>query len=198
MPILLPTTPEPCAPYLPPVVVSLRNDVTSMVGGNRQRNNRKGDHYRARFEMEPLSYDQSRKWRSLMKGSDTVVMTIPQPEIDLGTVNATGAVNGAMPLGTTLPADGLGAGAVLRKGQMISIITAGRRWTYALDADVTANGSGQADLLLEVMIRTLHADNDVIEIREPKIEGFADYDDDAWTLDENGFVRLSFEIEERG
>ena len=198
MPTLLPTTPEPCAPYLPPVIVSLRNDVTSMVGGNRQRNSRKGDHYRARFEMEPLSYDQARKWRSLMKGSDTVVMTIPQPDIDLSTVNASGAVNGAMPLGTFLPAKSLGAGAVLRKGQMISVITSGRRWTYALDADVTADGSGNATLPLEVMIRTVHGNNDVIEIREPKIEGFADYDDDAWTLDENGFVRLSFEIEERG
>lgn len=198
MPILLPTTPEPCAPYLPPVVVSLRNDVTSMVGGNRQRNNRKGDHYRARFEMPPLSYEAAMEWRRLMNGSDTVVMNVPQPDFDAGSPGAAPRVNGAGQLGTTLSLDGLTPYYAFRQGQMISIITTGRRWAYGVDVDIVANGSGQAALPLEVMIRTLHGDNDLIEIAEPKIEGFADYDDDAWTLDENGFVRLSFEIEERG
>lgn len=197
MPIILPTDPEPCAPYGGPMVVRLRNDVTSLIGGNRQRNQRKGDHYRVRFQMPPLTYEEALEWRSLLTAGDTVVMTLPQPGVDPGPVGSP-LVNGADQLGTSLVADGLTPNAVIRKGQMLSIITSGRRWTYGVDEEVIANASGQATITLEVMIRTLHADNDIIELSEPKIEGFASVDDDAWTLDENGYIRLAFEIEERG
>lgn len=198
MPIILPTSPEPCAPYGSPTIVSLRNDVTSLIGGNRQRNNRKGDHYRARFNMPPLTYDEAREWRSLMTGSDTVVMALPQPDVDISAPGVLVKVNGAGQLGTSLIIDGVTPNYAFTKGQMISVVTDGRRWTYGLDADTVADGSGNATLTLEVMIRTLHADNDVIEVAEPKIEGFTSIDDDSWTLDENGYIRLAFEIEERG
>lgn len=197
MAIALPTSPEPCAPFTPPTVMSLRNDVISLVGGNRQRKDRKGDHYRSRFTMPRLTYEEARVWRRLMKG-DTVVMQLPQPDIVIPAPGGTPRVNGANQLGTTLNVDGLGAGYVLKEGQMISVLTAGRNWTFALDADVTANGSGQAALPLQVMIRTLHADNDLVEIVNPVIEGFSEFDDDAFAIDDNGYVRLAFEIEERG
>ncbi|CAN7168113.1 hypothetical protein [Brevundimonas sp. LjRoot202] len=197
MPIVLPTSPEPCAPYGGPRIVSLRNDVTSLIGGNRQRNQRKGDHYRVRFQMPPLSYGEALEWRSLLSAGDTVVMTLPQPGVDPDPVG-TPLVNGADQLGTTLVVDGLTPQLAIRKGQMLSIFTNGRYWTYGIDADVIADAAGAATLTLEVMIRTLHADNDPIELAEPKIEGFASVDDDSWTLDENGYIRLAFEIEERG
>lgn len=198
MATILPTTPEPCAPYLPPVVVSLRNDVTSLIGGNRQRTNRKGDHYRIRFNMPPLHYDEAMVWRRLMAGADTVVMPIPQPGFDTGAPGAAAAVKGGGQLGTSLIIDGLTPQYVFRAGQMISISTLGRWWAYGVAEEAVADSTGQATITLEVMIRTFHSDNDAIEVADPKIEGFANVDDDAWTLDENGFIRLAFEIEERG
>lgn len=198
MPIILPASPEPCAPYTPPSVVSLGNDVTSLIGGNRQRNKRKGDHYRARFNMPPLSYHEAMEWRRLMAGADTVVMAIPQPGFDTGAPGGSVAVKGGGQLGTSLIIDGLTPQYVFRAGQMISIYTSGRWWTYGIDAETVADSSGEATLTLEVMIRTFHADNDLVAVAEPMIEGFAAVEDGAWTLDENGYIRLSFEIEERG
>ena len=197
MPVVLPTDPLPCAPYRGPVVVSLRNDVTSLIGGNRQRNNRKGDHYRVAINMPPLTYDEAREWRSLMTGADTVVMSLPQPDVHVG-APGTVLVNGADQLGASLVVDGVTPQYAFTKGQLISIVTGGQRWLYALDADTIADASGAATLTLEVMIRTLHADNDVVEVADPKIEGFPEIDPSAWTLDENGYIRLAFEIEERG
>ena len=76
MPIQLPSSPEPCAPYTPPRVVALSNDVTSLIGGNRQKNRRKGDHYLSEFTLPPLTHDEAREWRSLMTAGDTVVMKL--------------------------------------------------------------------------------------------------------------------------
>lgn len=198
MPILLPADPEPCAPYTPPTVVSLRNDVTSLIGGNRQRNSRKGDHYRASFNMPPMAPAEAMVWRSLMTGADTLVMAIPQPDFDTGAPGTQVLVKGAGQLGTVLVVDGVTPQYAFRKGQMITIITSGRRWTYGIDAETVANAAGQATLVLEVMIRTLHADNDLIEVAEPKIEGFAEFDAESFMLDDNGYCRLAFVIEERG
>lgn len=197
MPIALPVLPEPCAPYTPPTVVSLRNDVTSLVGGNRQRNARKGDHYKAEFNLPPMTHAEAMKWRSLMTSADTVSMVVPQPGFDAGPVGAP-LVNGAGQLGTSLVIDGVTPNYAFRKGQVISILTAGRHWLYGIDANAVANGSGQVTLTLEVMIRTLHADNDPIHVGKPVIEGFAEFDEAAFRQDENGFCRLSFLIEERG
>lgn len=198
MPIILPASPQPCAPYTPPTVVSLRNDVTSLVGGNRQRNARKGDHYRADFNLPPMTHSEAMAWRSLMTAGDTVLMLIPQPDFDVGAPGVSAKVNGAGQLGTALAIDGVTPQYAFRKGQMISIITSGRRWAYGIDADAIVNAAGQATLTLEVMIRALHADNDVIEIAEPMIEGFAEFDEQVFRLDENGYCRPSFVIEERG
>lgn len=197
MAIALPASPEPCAPYLPPTVVSLRNDVTSLSGGNRQRNARKGDHYRVGFNMPPLTHEEAMRWRSLMTSADTVSMIVPQPGFDPGPVGAP-KVNGAGQLGTSLVIDGVTPQYAFHKGQIISILTAGRHWLYGIDATAVANGAGQVTLTLEVMIRTVHADNDTIHVGSPVIEGFPALDDGAWTMDENGFIRLAFEIEERG
>jgi hypothetical protein len=198
MPVILPTSPEPCAPYGPPTVVSLRNDVTSLVGGNRQRSNRKGDHYRVRFNMPPLTYEEAMVWRRLMTGADTVVMTIPQPGFDTGAPGSEIAVNGGGQLGTSLIIKGVTPHYVFRAGQMVSIQSLGRWWAYGVLDEAVADEDGEATLTLEVMIRTLHADNDPIEVAEPKVEGLPDIDADAWTLDDNGFIRLNFSIEERG
>ncbi|WP_292223930.1 hypothetical protein [Brevundimonas sp.] len=197
MPIQLPASPEPCAPYTPPCVVALSNDVTSLIGGNRQKNRRKGDHYAVDFTLPPMNHDEAREWRSLMSAGDTVVMKVPQPGIGTGTPGSP-RINGGNQLGDTLNLKGLTPSYVLRKGQMITIVTSGRKWLYGVEAQATANASGQTSVKLEVMIRTLHADNDTVLIAEPEIEGFATFSDDTFKLDDNGYCQPSFMIEERG
>lgn len=193
---VLPTTPEPRSPFSYGVM-RLSNDVTSLVGGNRQRNARKGDHYSVDFNMPPMEPNDARAWRKLMTASDTVLMKMPQPGFDVGNPGAP-RMNGGLQLGSTLNLKGLTPGYVVRQGQFFSIVTLGRRWLYAADADATANGSGNIAIPLEVMIRTNHLDNDVVEIADPKIEGFPAVEDEAFTIGEDGYVWLSFTIEERG
>lgn len=196
MPIILPTSPEPIAPFTPRIV-RLRNDVTSLVGGNRQRRGRKGDHYAGVFNMPPMVPDDASAWRGVLSAGDTVLMNWPQPGLAVGSPGAP-RVDGAVQLGSNLKLKGLTPGYVFRKGQFLSIVTAGRRWLYGADAEAVANSAGIITIPLEVMIRTFHNDNDVVEIVQPKIEGLADYDEDVWQIDDDGYVWTSFTIEERG
>ena len=193
---VLPTSPEPRSPFTY-AVMRLRNDVTSLVGGNRQRNDRKGDHYSVDFNMPPMEPNDARLWRKLMTSSATVLMRMPQPGFVIGTPGAP-LINGGLQLGSTLNLKGLTPGYMVREGQFFSIVTLGRRWLYAADADATADGAGNIAIPLEVMIRTNHLDGDVVEIADPKIEGFPEVAEDAFTIGEDGYVWLSFSIEERG
>jgi len=193
---VLPISPEPRSPFTYGVM-RLSNDVTSLVGGNRQKNARKGDHYSVDFNMPPMEPNDARAWRKLMSASDTVLMRMPQPGFAIGNPGSP-QVNGSTQLGTTLTLKGMTPGYVIREGQFFSIITLGRRWLYAADADATANSSGIISIPLEVMIRTNHQNNDVVEVLDPKIEGFPEVAEDAFTIREDGYIWLSFSIEERG
>ncbi|MFC5373911.1 hypothetical protein ACFPIF_15195 [Brevundimonas faecalis] len=192
----LPSSPEPRSPFTY-AVMRLRNDVTSMIGGNRQRNLRKGDHYVVDFNLPPMAPEEVGPWRKLMTAADTLLMRMPQPGFDVGAPGAP-QVNGGPQLGSLLRLKGLTPGYKIRQGQFFSIVTADRRWLYAADADATADAAGIVSVPLEVMIRTAHFDGDVVEMADPKIEGLPQVEEDAFTVAEDGHVWLSFSIEERG
>ncbi|WP_270374991.1 hypothetical protein [Marinicauda sp. Alg238-R41] len=85
-------------------------------------------------------------------------------------------VAGGSQLGTSLDIDGVTNGMVIPQGAFISIITASKRYVYQLASQVTASGTGTATLAFNTPMRVSPADNDVVEIAAPKIEGFVDFD----------------------
>lgn len=190
--LVLPTVPAPANMGI--ALISAKNVLAPAFGDGEQELLRKGSRYALTFQMPPMRYVTSMDWDDLMAEGDTVVMKVHQPGFDTG-APGTPRVNGAGQSGTTLIVDGLTNGYVIRKGQFLSVITQGRRFLYRAKASVTVSG-GAATVPLRTMLRFPPADNDVVEIAQPVIEGFV-RDLGEWSVGVDRLVGLQFTVRER-
>lgn len=195
MAIALPVWPAPS--FLNPRVVSARAEMRPAFGGDVQRINRMGDRYAFDVEMPPMKYVDAQDWGDLDDPSATLTFAIRQPGLSVQP-QGTPRVNGAGQSGSSIILDGLTPQTVIRKRQWLNITTSGRLYLYRAKSEVIANASGQVTVPLQTMLRRPHADNDVVELEDPRIEGFASVGDDAWGVGVDRLVRLAFTIEERG
>lgn len=100
--------------------------------------------------------------------------TIPQGSLISG-AEGTPRVNLGGQAGTSLNVDGISNGLVIPAGAFVSIITASKRYVYQMASTVTASGTGTATLVFNTPLRVSPANNDVVEIAAPKVEGFVDF-----------------------
>jgi hypothetical protein len=168
--VVLPSDPPPAAMTIEKI--SAANTLAPAFGGSEDEIDRKGERYALTFVMPSMTYADSMAWSYLYRRGITVVMEVHQPGVVVAAPPAP-RVKGAGQAGSLLAIDGLGAGYLLRKGQFLSVITGGQRYLYRAAAAVTANGAGEATVTLHEMLRRSPADNDVVEIAAPKIEGYA-------------------------
>lgn len=190
--LVLPTDPAPANMGI--AMITAKNVLAPAFGDGEQELLRKGSRYALTFQMPPMRYVTSMDWDDLMAEGDTVVMKVHQPGFDTG-APGTPRVNGAGQSGSALVIDGLTNGYVIRKGQFLSVITQGRRFLYRAKASVTASG-GAATVPLRTMLRFPPADNDVVEIAQPMIEGFV-RDLGEWSVGVDRLVGLQFTVRER-
>lgn len=123
------------------------------------------------------------------------VMPIPEPKLPV-LAYGTPLVNGANQLGSSLVVDGLAGGVVVPSGKWLSVVISGRRYAYFTTAQVTASGAGTATLPIYPMIRRAPANNAVVELAAPMIEGRVILSDrDVRRI---GALSFSFTIRERG
>lgn len=123
------------------------------------------------------------------------VMPIPEPKLPIEPYGAP-LISGAGQLGSSLAVDGLTPGVPIAAGKWLSVIVSGRRYAYFTTADVIADGTGAATLPIYPMIRRSPADNAVVELAAPMIEGRAIVSDrDVRRI---GALSFSFTIRERG
>lgn len=176
-------------------LLSSSNILSSAVNSDEQEIRRKGSRYALTYRMPVMTYVQSMDWDDLMSEGDLVRMPVHQPGFGTGAPGAP-RVNGASQSGTALVVDGLTPQYVIRKGQFVSIATAGQLFLYRVKSEVVANSSGQATLSLRTMLRRPPADNDVIEIAQPLIEGFV-RDLGEWKVGADRLVGLQFIVRER-
>jgi hypothetical protein len=193
MPLTLPTSPQPAQFALE--LVTARNDLSPAFGGPVQRLNRKGSRWRATVSLPAMTYADALAWTDLRAEDDTVVLNVPQPGLSTGTPGAP-LVKGAGQLGASLLIDGLTVGYVIRKGQFLSVVTGSQRYLYQATAQVTASGAGEATVAIRPMLRVSPADNAVVEIAAPKIEGFVQTPP-SFAVNPAFHVVLGFDIEER-
>lgn len=194
MPVLaLPSTPAPSSMGVQ--LLTNKNVLVSALGGDEQERQRKGSRYALTFQLPPMRYVTAMAWDDLNAEGVTVLMRVYQPGFDTG-APGTPLVKGAGQAGTTLIVDGLTNGYVVRKGQFLSVVTNGRRYLYRAAADVIVAG-GQASIPLRTMLRYPPADNDVVEIAQPMIEGFVrELSEQVVGVDR--MTQFSFTVRERG
>lgn len=194
MTIALPTYPQPV--NMTTRLVTARANLSPAFGGPARRINRMGSRHALDIEMPPQTYVDAQDWSGIDSEDDTVLLVIPQPGLDAG-APGTPLVNGASQSGSSIILDGLTPYYVFRRRQWISIVTGGARYAYRVNAETIVASGGTVTLPLTTMLRVSPGNNDVVEVAEPKLEGFATVADDAWSMGPDGLVRLSFTIEER-
>jgi len=179
-----------------PSLITARNDLVPVFGGPEQRRNRMGSRYQLKVKLEPLSPEQAAEWDDIEDEVETCLFEIPQPDFDTGSPGSP-LVNGSGQSGANLILDGLTPQYVIRKRQWLTVVTGGQHFCYRARAEVVVNGSGQVTVPLRTMLRKPHADNDVVLIAQPIMEGFVTVDEDAWMIDGNHLISLGFTIKER-
>lgn len=167
------------------------------LGGPDQRVNRLGNRWQVTVDMPPMTADDALAWAvALTMGvEDGVSWRIWQtgtPPGSAGTVR----VAGAGQAGRALALDGFYPGFALRMGMCLSILTGGQRYLYRTAAALRADAAGGATAQLTSALRVQPADNDLVEIAAPVIEGLL-VDTPGWSIDPDRVARgFSFTIKE--
>jgi hypothetical protein len=176
--------------------ISAANTLSPAFGGADQRLSRKGSRFAIDVSIPALSAAGCGMGliADLLRGeTETLVLAIPEhlPAVAYGAPVANGVSTGSV-----LAVKGLTAGAVIRKGKFLSIILSGQRFVYMVTAQVTVPIGGLANLPIWPMLRRPTADGAVIELAEPKIEGFIEPGQD-WSITSLKAVGMSFTLKER-
>jgi hypothetical protein len=193
--IALPTdiAPDAARPYL----IDFGGDLTPALGGAVQRLDRLGSRWGLEVTMPVLDVDEARIWVARLVQAKRSSALFPWPQA--GVVGAEGAprVNGAGQSGTSLAIDGLPAAKGVKEGWFFSIIHNGRRYIHQVASDATASAGGAVTLSIEPMLRVRPADNAVIELAAPMIDGMVQGGDLGWSVELATSVGLSFTLVER-
>lgn len=192
--LVLPTTPAPSS--MTPRPISSRNEQRPSSSGPVNRYMQPGTRWAWDIELPPRTYVQSLQWDDLLSEADTVIMKIYQPGLDVGSPGSP-LINGSAQTGRTLNLKGLTPGYVFRKGQWISFPVAGQIYAYKVRTETVVGGGGTVALPLLTMLRSPPANNAVVDVAEPKVEGFATVDPASLQVGVDRLVRLRFTIEER-
>ena len=92
---------------------------------------------------------------------------------------------------------GLTPGYVFRKGQWISFPVLGQLFAYKVRTMTTVAGDGRVALPLLTLLRLPPANNAVVDVAQPRAEGFATIDPQSLEVGTDRLVRLRFTLEER-
>lgn len=172
--------------------------LTPFLGGPEQRINRLGTRFALRVTLPPMeSRDDALVVQSrLLRGrEDRLVIEWPQPGFDVGAPGAP-LVAAAVASGTSIPLKGMTPGHVLKEGQFISVIHAGRRYVYMLSADAVVGVGGVVTVNIWPLLRTALSVNDVVEMT-PMIEGLVSPGEEiSWQLSVDHLADFSFTIAE--
>ena len=195
--ITLPTSPAPVAAA--PYIVDFGGFLTPGLGGEVQRLDRMGNRFGIAVTMPPLESEEDGRILvgRLIRGKTEGVLTqFPLLSFDPGSPGAP-LVNGTGQSGKSLICDGFTAGYTIKEGQWFSLIHGGRRYLHNVDAQVAANGSGQATLTISPMLRIEPANNAVLEFAQPMIEGFIHGEEWRWQMSLEHLIGIEFEVRER-
>lgn len=192
--LVLPTYPGPSS--MTPRPISSRNEQRPASQGPVNRYMRPGTRWAWDNVMPPMSYVDSLEWDDLLSESDTVIMNILQPGLDVGAPGAP-QIDGASQIGRTLNLKGLTAGYPFRKGQWISFPVSGQLFAYKVRAAITVGSDGRVALPLLTLLRLPPANNAVVDVAQPRAEGFATVDPASLEVATDRMVRLRFTLEER-
>lgn len=194
--IELPETPGPngADPYFFDPGLNLRG----ALGGPTVRLDRLGARYGVAVTYPPMYANDAKVFISRLIRAKSEGLRMPYPL--LGVVQGGAGsplIDGADQTGRTLNIKGVTPGYLFKEGSWLSIEDAnGQHYLHNVAASTRAPANGEVALPLCEMLRRPFANEDIVHVGRPMIEGFVQGDQQSWTLSIGNFVQLQFAIEE--
>lgn len=198
MPVTLPDDPAPNG--VTATLMDYGGIIRPATGGAAQRIDRAGSRFRMDFTFPPMpSAETGRVFvsRLLRAKSEGIRIEFPLASSQQGAPGVP-LVNGAGQSGTTIVLDGLAPYYLAREGYWLSISNGTRLYLHNVTAPAAADGSGNMTLAITPALRFPFADNAVVELAHPIVDGFVVGEEWAWQLDLAHHIGLSVTVEEWG
>ena len=157
---------------------------------------RKGGRYQATFTFGPYTPENARVMIARLVGGKQAGLRVKLPVLHTQGVTAC-RLNGAVTTGRTLVLDGLNVGYEIKEGFWGSLVKNGQHYLHNIATGAVADGTGNATVELNELLRTDFADNAAFNIAEPQIEGLVQGDVADWTTPVDQLTAISFTIKER-
>jgi hypothetical protein len=156
---------------------------------------RKGGRYAVGFTFGPYTPENGRVMVSRLIAGKQGGVRVKLPLLHLQGSPGTPLLNGAVTTGRTIAIDGLTPGYVIQEGFWLSLVKSGQHFLHSVGVGATANGSGQATIELNELLRDSFADNTVVNLAEPQVEGLL-LGDWSWSVDVNRVFPIEFSLKE--
>jgi hypothetical protein len=156
---------------------------------------RKGGRYTVAFTFGPYTPENGRVMVARLIAGKQGGVRVKLPLLHSQGSPGTPLLNGAVTTGRALPIDGLNPGYVIQEGFWLSLVKSGQHFLHSVGVGATANGSGQATIQLNELLRDSFADNTVVNLAEPQVEGLLP-GDWSWGVDVNRVFPIEFSLKE--
>lgn len=194
MALSLPTWPGPSR--MTPRPIYARNELIPSYGGPESRLIRPGTRWAWDVEYPAMSYVESLAFDDILSERDTLIMEILQPGLNTGSPGSP-VVDGANQAGLILKLRTMTPGYSFVKGQWVTVPVSDQLYAYKTSAAAVVGSDGRVNLPLRTMLRMPPANGAVVDVAQPRAEGFVTPADDAFTIETDGLVRLRFTLKER-
>jgi hypothetical protein len=156
---------------------------------------RKGGRYTVAFTFGPYTPENGRVMVARLIAGKQGGVRVKLPLLHSQGTPGTPLLNGAVTTGRTIAIDGLTPGYVIQEGFWLSLVKSGQHYLHSVGVGATANGSGQATIQLNELLRDSFADNTVVNLAEPQVEGLLP-GDWSWGVDVNRVFPIEFSLKE--
>jgi hypothetical protein len=156
---------------------------------------RKGGRYTVAFTFGPYTPENGRVMVSRLIAGKQGGVRVKLPLLHSQGSPGTPLLNGAVTTGRTIAIDGLTVGYEIKEGYWLSLVKSGQHYLHSVGVGATANGSGQATIELNELLRDSFADNTVVNLAEPQVEGLLP-GDWSWSVDVNRVFPIEFSLKE--
>ena len=160
------------------------------------RIDRKGGRFKLALSYGPYEPDKARVMVSRLIAAKQEGLRIEYPLLHSQGAPGAPLLNGAVTSGRTLVLDGLTPGYTCKEGYWLSLVKSGQHYLHSVRTGGRANGSGQLTITLNELVRDSFADNTVVNLAKPMIEGFVEGDEWAWSTAIERVTPIEFTLEE--
>jgi hypothetical protein len=160
------------------------------------RIDRKGSRYKLACTYGPYTPEQGRIMVSRLIAAKQEGLRIEFPLLHSQGSPGSPLTVGAVSTGKTLPLDGLTPGYMCKEGYWLSLVKSGRHFLHSVRVGGRASSTGTLTITLNEMIRDSFADNTVVHLAKPMVEGFVEGDEWSWSLAVDRVIPIEFALEE--